>query len=330
MTISAVIPTYNRYESLIRTLVSLSKQKELPDEVLVVDASTVIADENELKNKFPALHITYLYTRPSVCAQRNMGIQKASSSHILLCDDDIELRDDYILNVKNYMLQMPDIHVISGLFVEKNELGEWAYMYPITSMSQLCWKFIFQHSIWCNLENIKTNFLNKYAYQFIRNFYVKRKNTYTLAGWPLITDFNGPVFKTAFYSLGASIIKKEWLLLSPFDEALDRNGFGDNYGVALHFPQFPAIHILANTCAYHNKIKANRLSAPQSYYKRVHALNYFMSTSKQFNLTNKIFLIWSLLGNGLVHLVKGKKDFFIATMKLIGTILTSKLKSTRQ
>ena len=326
MTVSAVIPTYNRYESLVNTLMSLSKQKELPNQVIIVDASIMPANENKLKNKFPLLNITYLYALPSVCTQRNIGIRAANSSHIFLCDDDIELPDNYIFNIKNYLLQTPDVYVASGLILEKNEQNKWGYVYPIKSVSQLCWRFIFQQSVWCDLKNMKTNFFNQWIYACICNFYAKRKNTYTLAGWPLITDFNEPVFKTAFYGLGASIIKKEWLEISPFDESLDNHGFGDNYGVALNFPQFPAIHVLTNIHAYHHKINTNRLPASQSYYKRVLALYYFMSNNKRFGITNRFFLVWSLLGNGLVHAVKGQTNFLKVTVTLMGKILTSKPK----
>lgn len=325
MTISVVIPTYNRYESLVRTLVSLSAQKELPNEVLVVDSSTAVADETVLKKMFPALHITYIHTqKPSVCAQRNIGIKKASGSHIFLCDDDLEFSNDYILQLKNYFFKNQSVSAASGLFLEKNESGEWAYIYPVKSVSQLCWKFIFQQSIWCDPNDIKFNFFSKPIYKFIYNFYRKRNNTYTLAGWPLLTDFNGPAFKTAFYSLGASIIKKEWLMLSAFDETLDNNGIGDNYGVALNFPEFPAIHVLTGAHAYHHKIAINRLSASESYYKRVLALHYFMANSKQFNRVNKAFLIWSLLGNIPVHLIKGNSHFLKATTKAICRILIGK------
>lgn len=329
MTISAIIPTCNRYKSLMRTLTSLSKQQALPNEVIIIDASTISADEYEFKTKFPTLHITYLHTNPSVCAQRNIGIQKAKGSHIFLCDDDLEFPDEYILKIKNFILKVQNAHVVSGLILEKNEKNEWSYMYPVKSIAQLCWRFIFQQSIWYTLKDMHTNYFNKYIHQFISDFYSKRKNTYTLAGWPLVTDFNPPVFKTAFYGLGASIIDKEWLVISPFDETLDKNGMGDNYGIALHFPNFPAIHVLTDTHVYHHKINTNRLSASEAYYKRVLALNYFITNAKRFNFVNKAFLIWSLFGNMLVHANKRNKKFLKVSVKLIYIILTSMPRAKR-
>lgn len=321
ITISAVIPTYNRYESLLRTLRSLALQTELPYEVIIVDASDAVGNESELINSFPVLNIKYIRSRPSVCAQRNTGIKKATGSYIFLCDDDLEFPKDYIFKIKAIIQNNSGAKAITGSWNEKNKEEQWAYEYPVRSIRQLCWRFIFQQSIWCDIKKIKTGFFNRFIYRFVSSFYSKRKNTYSLAGWPLVTHFEKPVFKTAFYSLGASIIRTDWLLSSPFDEGLDTNGIGDHYGVALHFPDFPAIHVLTDVPAYHHKIKANRLSEAETYFKRGLALHYFMRESQRFTLTNRLFFIWSLLGNWIAFLVKGNRPQLQATKKLISVIV---------
>ena len=321
ITISAVIPTYNRYESLFRTLRSLVLQTELPDEVIIVDASDAVGNESELINSFPALKIKYLHSPPSVCVQRNIGIKNATGSYIFLCDDDLEFPKDYIFKMKAIIQNYSGARAVTGSWNEKNKQGEWGYEYPVRSISQLCWRFIFQQSVWCDIRKIKTGFFNKLIYRFVSGFYLKRNNTYSLAGWPLVTDFEKPVFKTAFYSLGASIIRTDWLLSSPFDEVLETNGIGDHYGVALNFPVFPSIHVLRDVPVYHHKINVNRLSEAESYYRRGLALHYFMRESQRFTLTNRLFFIWSLLGNWIAFLVKGNQPLLQAANKLFIVIL---------
>jgi glycosyltransferase involved in cell wall biosynthesis len=321
ITISAVIPTYNRRESLLRTLRSLALQTELPEEVIIVDASDDVRIGIELTDRFPSLNVKYIRSLPSLCAQRNTGIRSAVSSHVFLCDDDLEFPIDYILKLKTFIRNNSDVHVITGCWNERNKVGQWGYEYPVKSISQLCWKFIFQQSVWCDIKNMKTGSLNRLIFHFVSHFYLKRKNNYTLAGWPLVTDFEKPVFKTAFYSLGASIIRRDWLLSSPFDEVLDANGIGDHYGVALHFPDFPAISVLTDVPVHHHKIKDNRLSEAESFYRRGLALHFFMSKSEIFTLSNRLFFIWSLTGNWFAFLAKGNWLLLQAATKLISAIL---------
>src|SRR6185295_17891110 len=97
------------------------------------------------------------------------------------------------------------------------------------------------------------------------------------AGWPVITDFSGDFFITPVYGLGASVVGREWLLLSPYEELLDRHGIGDNYGVAMSFP-VTGIHVLNNAFVYHHQEPANRLQRPLQYLRRVFALDYFIRT----------------------------------------------------
>ncbi|MGA9406844.1 MAG: glycosyltransferase family A protein [Bacteroidota bacterium] len=321
MTLSAVIPTYNRYESLLRTLRSLALQTELPDEVIIVDASDPVGDENNLTNGFPSLHITYIRSRPSVCAQRNTGIKNAAGSYIFLCDDDLEFPQDYISEIKAFIRTNPGAKAVTGSWNEKNKAGEWGYEYPVGSIGQLYWKFIFQQGIWCDIKKIKAGYFNRFICRFVFRFYLKRKNTYSLAGWPLVTPFENPTFKTAFYSLGASVVRRDWLLSSPFDEVLDAHGIGDHYGVALHFPDFPAIHVLTDVPAYHHKIETNRLSEAESYYKRGLALHYFMWESQRFTSINRLFFMWSLIGNWIAFLVRGNRPHLEAANKIFFTIL---------
>jgi hypothetical protein len=120
---------------------------------------------------------------------------------------------------------------------------------------------------------------NNLVIRKIKQYYQRKGNHITKAGWPVITDLSSDHFFVPVYSLGGSLVKKEWLLNSPFDEVLDRHGIGENYGVIAGLPG-AGIHVLNNTCVYHQHETTNRLMQPLQYYRRVLTLDYFIQTKR--------------------------------------------------
>ena len=290
MKISVVIPTCNRKSNLLALLKNINDSTLPVHEVIVVDSGEeklLAEDYSHFKN----IQVQYLSSTKSVCIQRNIGIQKAVSPWIFLCDDDIEIPDDYLQKLTSYINIYPNTGAVSGKWLQP-EKKEWKSTYPERSAIGLCWKFIFQLSIWGEINCTANNILIKR----IKQYYIRKGNHISKAGWPVITDFSGEYFITPVYSLGASLIKKEWLLNSPFDEVLDRHGIGDNYGVIMSFPG-SYIHVLNNTFVYHHHAPINRLQKPLQYYRRVLALDYFTEPGKNFHGIKKRWLIWSLFGN---------------------------------
>jgi hypothetical protein len=135
----------------------------------------------------------------------------------------------------------------------------------------------------------------------IKNHYQQKGNHISKAGWPVITDFSGHYFLSPVYGLGASMVKKDWLMQSPYDEVLDRHGIGDNYGVAIAFPAI-GIHVLNDAFVYHHQEPANRLQRPLQYLRRVLALDYFIKTKPRLRHIKKRWLLWSLAGNLLAFI----------------------------
>lgn len=295
--VSIVIPTCNRKESLLKTLHAASLQLYPAAEIIIVDAGNEPIGCETLANAFPLAPIRYFTSRPSVCVQRNMGIQMAIHPYILLCDDDVEMPGDYLLKLTTYLAKQEDAGIVTGLFLQKDNDGLWEYQFRTTSFFKCTWNFIFQLSCWGDLEDIKANFITAPLLQYIKQWYAKRGNTYSLAGWPLLTNFTSPVTRTDVYTLGAALIKKEWLLASPFEEKLVPNGIGDNYGVTLNLPELQPIHILTGAYVWHHHAPENRLKMVTAYRYRVYALHYFMKKNNRFNYTNRMFLYWSLIGN---------------------------------
>ena len=304
MQISVVIPTYNRKSRLLSLLQDLNRSSIPVSEVIIVDSGqeNLSADDYRFADR---LRIQYLKSEKSVCIQRNIGIKKAESPWIFLCDDDIEMPADYLQRLTDHISTHPETGAVSGLFLQMDK-KDWTAQYPVYSVASLTWKFIFQLGIWGAIEYSRNNFFaNK-----IKAYYQSKGNHISKAGWPVVTDFSGDYFVSPVYSLGASLVKREWLLNAPYDEVLDSHGIGDNYGVSVDFPS--GIHILNHAFVYHHLEPVNRLQQPVQYFRRTLALDYFRKTKKKLEHISKSWLLWSLTGN----LVSA---FFAANFTMIKT-----------
>jgi glycosyltransferase involved in cell wall biosynthesis len=288
-----------------------------------VDSSDEIKHLDVIKEIFQDLPLKYISSEASVCIQRNIGIAQATGDWIFLCDDDIELSKDYLEKLEQYITLHPECSAAAGRLLQQED-DKWIDQYPVTGAKDLIWRFIFQLSVWGDLQNIKSSFSPvNLLLVYINKFYSRRANSVTLAGWPLITSWSTS-FQTTIYSLGADLIRRDWLLQSPYDEVLDPSGIGDNYGVAIGFPQSRGIHVIDSTIAYHHRANENRLDRTLAYYRRVLALHYFIKKSKRFGHATTLFFLWSLTGNALLYTAKGSKKMIRANLKIILLILTNR------
>ncbi|HEX9615088.1 MAG TPA: glycosyltransferase family A protein [Bacteroidota bacterium] len=319
MQIGAIIPTRNRPESLYRLLRSLELQSHPLAEVIIADASDDPLPQDRLISGFPHLNLRSLHMEPSLCAQRNAAIRSAVSPHILLCSDDLEVPADYVRSLAAFLGQHPDAGAVSGLWIELDLTGTFRTEFPVIRFRTLLWNFIFQLTVWADVQKISVPPGARPLFSFLTKFYRARGNTWTLGGWPLVTQINAPFFHTCFFSLDGMIVKKEWLLGSPYDERLGPHGIGENYGVALGFPG--PLTVVTNVHVLHHKEQSNRLPVHESYFRRILALHYFMRTSPLFKPINRVFLLWSLLGNVLGQCLTLKFRHALTTLKAIGMIV---------
>lgn len=148
-------------------------------------------------------------------------------------------------------------------------------------------------------------------------------NHISRAGWPVNTFFGGEYFTCPVYSLGASLVKKEWLLNSPYDEVLDQYGIGDNYGVIAGFP-LPLVHVSNKTFVYHHHEPTNRLKSSLQYYRRILALDYYRKIKKSQVRVRKSSLLWSLVGNLSGFIMARDTVMINATVKVLGKIFLAK------
>jgi glycosyltransferase involved in cell wall biosynthesis len=310
--ISAVIPTCDRKAALMVLLDSFDRSSHPPSEIIIVDSGDDRLSPEDY-GTFSRLSIRYMHSERSVCVQRNLGIREARGSHIFLCDDDMELTSTYLEKLEDHMKAHPEAGAVSGLVLQK-EKGVWQASYPVRSATELVRKFIFQLSIWGEIECGDSLLLKN-----IKKYYRRKGNHISKAGWPVITAFSGDYFVSPVYGLGASLVKKEWLLHSPYEEVLDRNGIGDNYGVAMGFP-VPGIHVLTEAFVYHHQETINRPNQPLLYLRRVLALDYFIHSKKALRHVKKRWLLWSLTGNFLMALMARNGSMIRSTFTGLRTV----------
>ena len=95
--ISIVIPTYNRSETLKKVISSYLSQKGVKEILIVNDGSTDNTDEfiNSAKRKYPKIrYLEHQQNRGSPAA-RNTGVKHSSGRYILFGEDDVILADNY-------------------------------------------------------------------------------------------------------------------------------------------------------------------------------------------------------------------------------------------
>ena len=315
--ISIVIPTCDRKESLLRLLNSLTKSIYPIHEVLIIDSGRNNHLHDDLKI-FDKLRIRYLRSERSVCIQRNLGIRHATAPWIFLCDDDLEVPPEYLSQLASHIISNVNVGAVSGRVLQW-ENDRWDEQYPITSSSRLLWNFIFQLTMW---GEIKCNSRNPII-TIVKRYYIRKGNHISRAGWPVVTDFSGEYFKTPIYGLGASLVKREWLLSSPYDEVLDANGIGDNYGVAVGFP-VEGIHVLKNAFVYHHRESINRPMDSNRHLRRVLALHYFIKSRPSLNHIWTSWFLWSLIGNLIPNILSRKNQIVHAILKSAFIIILGK------
>jgi len=313
--VSVVIPTCNRKRRLLSLLQNLADSSYPLLEVIIIDSGEdrLSPDDYAMFRNFP---VTYMASEKSVCIQRNIGIANSKGEWIFLCDDDVEVPVDYIQKLVNHLEQNKDAGAVSGLFLQTYN-DKWEDKYSITSAALTSWNFIFKLSIWGEV-NCKDNLF----ITGIKKYYKQKRNHISKAGWPVVTDFSGDYFESPLYSLGASLVRRQWLIRSPFDEVLDPHGIGDNYGVAFGFPS--KIHVLNSAWVYHHRVPENRLQKSLQYYRRTLALDYFRRTKQNFYDVKKIWLLWSLFGNLLMFAYMRNSLMLKASFKLIRIISLNK------
>jgi glycosyltransferase involved in cell wall biosynthesis len=113
ITITVVVPTFNRKHCLPRALDSIFAQTEPVDEVVVVDDGSDDGTEARVREHYP--EVVYLaQSNRGVSAARNTGIAAANHPWIGFLDSDDAWLPDKIARQKNALREDPAVRVCHG------------------------------------------------------------------------------------------------------------------------------------------------------------------------------------------------------------------------
>ncbi|MEL6538332.1 MAG: hypothetical protein AAFQ98_23125, partial [Bacteroidota bacterium] len=153
--------------------------------------------------------------------------------------------------------------------------------------------------------------------KYLVRYYQRHGNTLTRAGWPRVCQRTEPVSRATVVSLGAAVVRRDWLIQAPYDEVLDPHGIGDNYGVAIQFPDPQPFHILSNLAVKHHHSQANRLEDTRAFYRRGLALHHFLRLHR--GPATRLWYGGSLVGLGIRMTLSRNRLGIRAVAKLLAS-----------
>jgi cellulose synthase/poly-beta-1,6-N-acetylglucosamine synthase-like glycosyltransferase len=116
ITITALITTYRRPQSLVRCLEALKKQSRIPDEVLVVvrDADVGTWTSLERIERRPLILRMVTVWVPGSVAALNAGLEAAKGDIIAITDDDAAPRPDWLARIEAHLQNDPKLGGVGG------------------------------------------------------------------------------------------------------------------------------------------------------------------------------------------------------------------------
>lgn len=103
-TISIVIPTMNRLDSLQRTISNIMKGTMLPTEIVVVDQTPDIGMKEAIKTFLSKTTLKCIYIHqniPSLTKARNTGMNYVSGDIVIQMDDDVDIHANTLETINN-------------------------------------------------------------------------------------------------------------------------------------------------------------------------------------------------------------------------------------
>ncbi len=115
-TISVIIPTYNRKQTLSRTIQSVLNQSFQPLEIILVDDGSTDGTADWIRTHFPSMNVLQQINQ-GVSSSRNHGIEKSKCDWIALLDSDDEWKPNKMERQVESLEKNPDV-----LFCHTNEI----------------------------------------------------------------------------------------------------------------------------------------------------------------------------------------------------------------
>lgn len=136
MEISVVIITKNRLECLRKCIASLCAQTRIPDELVIVDASTNEETKKytgNLVNSLACFEVIYeRQVKGGTASARNIGVEKCSGDVVIFLDDDVMLDERYIEEILNTYDNDPEGRVggVTGAVLSDKSRGKYLKELP--------------------------------------------------------------------------------------------------------------------------------------------------------------------------------------------------------
>ena len=119
MTITVVIPLYNKKDTITRALDSVLNQQVLPDEIIVINDGSTDGSEKEVENLINPLITLVHQENKGVSAARNKGIELAKSEWIAFLDADDEWETNFLTEIKKLINENKGINAIGTNYFHK-------------------------------------------------------------------------------------------------------------------------------------------------------------------------------------------------------------------
>jgi glycosyltransferase involved in cell wall biosynthesis len=147
-TISVIIPTHNRPESLARVAATLLEQTRLPDEIVIVNDGD-LEIPSDLGESITSLGVAFEYCvfrsdRPSASASRNRGMDLAAGQILVMIDDDVLPETDCLDELEKMYEMAPD-DAVAGIGAwpvpppPENRFGRSLWNFLTVLLGETCW-----------------------------------------------------------------------------------------------------------------------------------------------------------------------------------------------
>lgn len=244
VSITIIIPTMNRINSLLTTIDSFLMGEVLPCQIVIIDQSKNHENvEKTLMNKYDRDIITYYYMdTPSSTKARNKGIELAKCDIIVFSDDDVIVDEFCLANINNIFHNETEVGLIAAideLTNNSNTLKPFSIFSYLFLLKKVCREkgYVIKSVFGRYPQNIKSRINTEWAMGF---FFAVRKELLikfnikwdeNLVSYAYAEDFD---FSYSFYKKGKEygvkfiiepsvkvkhLVSKEWRI-SPFKNTL--------------------------------------------------------------------------------------------------------------
>jgi GT2 family glycosyltransferase len=124
--VSVVIPTHNTRDLTIACLASLSKQKEIDFEIIVVDDGSVDGTSAAINELYPRVRVLRSASARGFTASANRGASEAQGNVLLLLNSDTEVEGAALAEIARAFTERPRLGVASATLVGPDGREQWS------------------------------------------------------------------------------------------------------------------------------------------------------------------------------------------------------------